>query len=157
MKSNAERIGEVIDRYGESNLRTLEWLGGRNLRVLGRTIWMGFGLHPGDDAGIAQFLSVLPMRAAPIPTFVYTRLYITRPLFEFSQNPAKCVSWPVPVHLDGNEYQPTRIRRTAGIDALLDGAVAIHKSMGVHEDRGRILLHLVQATILTARQKGLEW
>jgi len=155
MNAENERIGKLIDRYGEPQLRMLEHIGGRNLRTLGKTIWMGFGLHPGDDAAIARYLAVLPMRITPIPTFVYTRFYLPRPLFEFSRHPSACLAWPVPVYMNGMEYQPTRIRRTASIDTLLDGAVAIHKSMHVEEDRGRVLLHLVQATILTARHKGL--
>lgn len=140
----------LVDRYGETQLNILEHLGGPNLRTLGRTIWMGFGLYTGDDIGIARYLAPLPMTVSPIPTFVYTRFLFPFRLFEVGKNSGDCLPWPYDEHLR------TRIRHTPIIDALLNGAAAIHEGINVHEDRGRVLLHLINATTMTAHQKGLQ-
>lgn len=150
MTAHAERIGKLVDTYGAAQLDSLEHLGGANLRSLARTLWMGFGLHTGDDIGIARYLAPLPMTITPLPTFVYTRFLFPLPLFELGKNSRDCMPWPYDDHLR------TRIRHTRIIDLLLDGAIAIHAGINVHEDRERMLLHLVHATTMTAHEKGLQ-
>lgn len=150
MTAHAERIEKLVDQYGATQLNTLEHLGGGNLRSLARTIWMGFGLYTGDDIGIARFLAPLPMTVTPMPTFIYTRYHFPFPLFELGIHSRDCLPWPYDDHLR------TRIRHTPIVDALLNGAVNIHEGINVHEDRGRILLHLVHATVMTAHEKGLQ-
>lgn len=134
-------------------------LGGSGLRNLAVTLYTDFGLYPGRDHELADYLATrLPLKIVDgFPTFVYEYDGADQPIlapWDGIDGEAVIVG---AMYAGGAQAYDVFLARTPLTDALVDGAEKLHKGVQIEVARPYLELHLGVACYNTAKQLGLNW
>ncbi len=153
-----QSLGKFIDATAHAELDDLERLGGRPLRVLARSIYIAFGLSPGEDQMIARALSILPMRVdRRLPSFYYWHRGQKGLLQHTDRRNIHSIAFSITGTDSKKGYGVVYPARTPVLERFVDGADVLHAKLGHRIGRGGLYLHVLSTTVNTATFKRLTW